>query len=491
MTNMEGLNKQHKETKKPEYETINDSSDATSTHIGQTEITEASYFDLVADDPLMYDYKVADKSVLSEPATGSLETNVISVDEKKEVDETDTEHIAESEMIEGLAETLESEIVNIEKEFHLPPGEVDKVREELGVSKIVSSMLEKWKNLLHYSGLQTKKYPKTKISERYHSVRESLKNREREIRPEVIREAREAATRLFEGRGLFSLTKEEFNNYFISDEEFDAGPHLKQANVGDCYLVAAIHALSRSPNFETICRASMLRQSDGSWEIRIPLLGDQSDVIKITQEEINSQTNDRFFKKSTTGGSLDLRHKLYSLSGNEGFRALEAAYIKHKFGSVDRLAAEGGYGEEVLLRLGGDNFVHYSIHSATYDHNEKIIDSGLQSVTEENLAYLDHYLETFDSETHIATVNTNYGAGKLANVYRVEGTSTFLIPGHAYSLSAVDIQRKLVTVVNPWDTSKSIILSFDQFKENFSSLSAVRINNAKLLARMTKEGDML
>ena len=36
-------------------------------------------------------------------------------------------------------------------------------------------------------------------------------------------------------------------------------------------------------------------------------------------------------------------------------RVLEAAYIKAKFGSVDRLAAEGGYGNEALTRLLGKN----------------------------------------------------------------------------------------------------------------------------------------
>ncbi len=531
---MEDFKIQQKVIKEPEYEAV-DGDYLDSIYIIKevpdtpprivTETADVSYVDLVADDPLMHEVRVTDEPVqagleaapndMSAPqgeseqafdfsaslqeSTNSEDTPAVMngsegefiVNEPLNTGEFSNQQVEERESTEGFPEIIDAEMSTIESEFHLPPEMIQEVRTELGVTRVIATLKEKWENLLNYTGLQTRKYSKTEISEKYQTTIEDIKNREGEIRPEVIKEAREEATRVFEGRGLFTLTKEEFNTYFISAEDFDAGPELKQSNIGDCYLVAAIHALSRSPNFETICRASMLRQSDGSWEIKIPLLGEQSDVVKITQEEIGAQNNNRFFKKVPGKISLDLRRQLRSLSGNEGFQALEAAYMKHKFGSVDRLASEGGHGDEALTRLGGDNFVRYSIDSATYAQNEKIIYPGLQSIDEENLAYLDHYLENFDPETHIATVSTKHDAGGLSNKYRVEGTSTYLVPGHAYSISAVDSQNKLVTVINPWDTTKLIVLTLDQFKENFSRLSAVRINNAKLLGRMTNKSNMV
>lgn len=39
----------------------------------------------------------------------------------------------------------------------------------------------------------------------------------------------------------------------------------------------------------------------------------------------------------------------------------------------------------------------------------------------------------------------------------------------------------MITLANPWDTSKPIELTFDQFKQTFSSFEAIRINSAKLL----------
>ena len=173
------------------------------------------------------------------------------------------------------------------------------------------------------------------------------------------------------------------------------------------------------------------------------------------------------------------------VKGKEGLQVLEAAFIKQKFGSVDRLAAEGGLGDEVLLSLGGDNFKQYRLNSAVWNKGENKWEyPGLSSLDEKKQAYLDHYLENFDPEVHMATVSTKHGVGKATGFYRAKGTAKFLVPGHAYSISGVDAEKKMVSLANPWDTSKPVELTFDQFKENFSAFNAIRIDSAKLLRSM-------
>lgn len=177
----------------------------------------------------------------------------------------------------------------------------------------------------------------------------------------------------------------------------------------------------------------------------------------------------------------DLRPRLKPVKGKEGLQVLEATFIKAKFGTVDRLAAEGGWGDEVLLLLGGDNFKKYRIDSITWNpEKERWEYPGLGSLGDKSMAYLDYYLENFDPEVHMATVSTKHGAG----FYRAKGTAKFLVSGHAYSVSSVDTEKKMVSLANPWNTSKPIELTFDQFKENFSTLNAIRIDSAKLLKSM-------
>lgn len=325
----------------------------------------------------------------------------------------------------------------------------------------------------------------TSDSERwgYWYLREHLKREQREIGDPVIKEAVKKRDQLLEARGLLQMPKADFDAYFASNE-FGILADLKQQNIGDCYAVAAIHAMSRSPHFEMICRSSMKRLPDGSWEVKIPLLSENGQVITIAPDELLPQKNRRFLKWSKEDW-IDLRRKLMLVEGKEGMQVLEAAFIKQKFGSVDRLAAEGGFGDEVLLSLGGDNFIQYSLSSARKNpRNNKWKYSGLSSLSKEDMAYLDHYLENFDPEIHIATVSTKRGVGRILGTYRARGTKKFFVPGHAYSVSRVDPENKIITLANPWDTSKPIELTFDQFKDTFSALFAIRIDSAKLLKNM-------
>lgn len=310
--------------------------------------------------------------------------------------------------------------------------------------------------------------------------------REREINEPLIQEARERRNQLLEKRGLFQLSRNDFKRYFAS-EEFEVHADLKQQNVGDCYAVAAIHAMSCSPHFEMIVRSSMKRLPDGSWEVKMPLLSENSQVITIAPEDILPQENRQFLERKKEGGK-DRRERLLPVEGKEGLQILEAAFIKHKFKDVDRLAAEGGCGTDFLLRLGGDNFLGYKINSSRFNHKKgKWEYPGLGSLSQENMSYLDNYLENFDPEVYIAIAATKPPDGIVSTsfgFYKGKKTMKFFVPGHGYSISKVDPKEKKVTLANPWDTSRPIDLTFEQFKGTFSGLHAIRVNSANLLKNM-------
>ena len=97
----------------------------------------------------------------------------------------------------------------------------------------------------------------------------------------------------------------------------------------------------------------MKKLLDGSWEIRVPLMSEDVEVVTISPDEILPQENPFFMRRNVNNSViLDMRWKLLPVKGKEGLQVLEAAYIKQKFGLVDRLSAEGGQGDEVLMSLG-------------------------------------------------------------------------------------------------------------------------------------------
>ena len=331
--------------------------------------------------------------------------------------------------------------------------------------------------------METSEYKElsSRYKERIARVEQDFFKYERELSEPLHEEAREERVRLLESRGNLPMSKEDFDLYF-SPKDFEVSADLKQQNVGDCYLIAAIHAMSLSPNFELFCRSSMERLSDGSWRVKIPLLSEDGEWITITKEEILPQKNEKFL--SLSAGKLDTRRELQPVQGKEGLQVLEAAHIKKRFSAVDRLAAEGGWGDEALMLFGGDNFVRFEFLSGFWN-SEDWESRPLKTLDSEQANSLDSFLENFDPEMHMATTVSDTG---VIDDPRVPETGETLESDHVYSIAGVNAEEGTITLANPWDTSHPIEMSFDQFKEIFSHIGVVRIDNANLLLNM-READ--
>ncbi|MBI3632071.1 MAG: hypothetical protein HY225_01325 [Candidatus Vogelbacteria bacterium] len=320
------------------------------------------------------------------------------------------------------------------------------------------------------------------------------RRREKELSELTIREARDKRNELLEDRGLFHLSKEDFQKYFASTE-FDVRAKMNQQNVGDCYLIAAIHALSCSPHYEMIVRSSVKRLQDGSWGVRIPLLSQRGKFIRITPNEIEPQKNPRFLEPGFLNKSSDKREVLYPVKGREGLQVLESAFMKSKFGVVDRLTVERGSASDALKVFGGDNFHWLDIVSTKIDTKIGTVEElTLASLDNDKAKVLDSVLENFDPEVLIATAATMNGPkpslwGRVFGYpksFQISAFNRRFFYGHAYSVSRVDSVSRMVTVMDPGDTSKPIELTFSQFKDVFSQVQAVRIDSARLLGNMEK-----
>jgi hypothetical protein len=226
-------------------------------------------------------------------------------------------------------------------------------------------------------------------------------------------------------------------------------------------------------------RSSFKRSSDGTWEVRIPFLAEDAEVVLVTQEELGFQWNKKLLSWQKGEFLPDIRPTLYAMQGKEGLRVLEAAFVKYKFGNVDRLAAEGGYSHLTLEDLGGDLFTSFEYSSFT--------DSGdsqtLEHLKGEELLALDYFLtKRFDPEVYLVTAYTLPKWKKLG-FYLSKGSLDMFASNHAYSVSAINPESKTITLVNPWNTTKPFTISFRDFKENFAGINGVRINNKNLLDR--------
>jgi hypothetical protein len=330
-------------------------------------------------------------------------------------------------------------------------------------------------------------------NEKYNKAREELRL-EQEKESAILKEAEEIRDRLLE-KGDLSITKEQFNTYFIPEGQ--TGIHFKQQNVGDCGGLAALHALSCCDWFEFFVRYSSCRKSEKSWKFEMPLMNKNGRTVEISKRDISSQWNASFLNRGPLSG-IDMRPRIGPIRALEGVQALEAAFIisnnkeytkiiKGPISDTERRMVEGIAGDDVLMLFGGELFEKCGVEAnfkTTSEAAKNITrNNRLSLLDEENMAHLNHYLENWDFGMYIATATPYVWADKKI---MIKGTNKFFWPKHHYSISSVDAKKKTVTLGNPHDTSKPIEITFDQFKQCFTGLRAVKINSTKLLEKMKR-----
>ena len=160
-----------------------------------------------------------------------------------------------------------------------------------------------------------------KKSPKYYKIKKNLQLVEKSM-TRTLEEVKSRRDQILKSEKSLLLSKNDFDKYFLSKES-ETGIQMEQQNVGDCYLLAAIYALACSPYFEIMCRSSMKRNPDGSWQVKIPLLNENGRIININQAELLSSWNKNFLKKDSENSILpDLRIKLLPVKAKEGIRVL-------------------------------------------------------------------------------------------------------------------------------------------------------------------------
>ena len=98
------------------------------------------------------------------------------------------------------------------------------------------------------------------------------------------------------------------------------------------------------------------------------------------------------------------------------------------------------------------------------------------------------FLKQFDNNPNVifttATDANNLKITSYAEQFAVffglgEKGGHTLIGQHAYRIHSYDLENKTISVVNPWDTTKIVTLTFDQFKKYFPEISATDISKVQ------------
>lgn len=210
---------------------------------------------------------------------------------------------------------------------------------------------------------------------------------------------------------------------------------LGQENVGDCYLLSSIRAISQSDWGANLIKEMVKIDKDGNYVVTFK---DQK-PITVGINELNGE-----------GDKL-------SVSSELGIKAIERAYAK--------LAKSNQQMRNMnFLDMGGDP------RTAV-----KLI-TGLDSkryTTKEDIEELFSDICSNGAGNYIITcgTTTENGYGEFLNKDKK------YYAGHAYTINKIDAENKTVEIINPHNTKVSQVISWAEFKDNFESLFVAKIPN--------------
>lgn len=219
---------------------------------------------------------------------------------------------------------------------------------------------------------------------------------------------------------------------------------LNQGNIGDCYLLSSIYALSRNPRGQNILRNMVKVADDGSYVVTFF----NKEPICVKPDELDGQIR--------KNGELKR-----SVSGDLGIKAIERAYAKmlkeeaerkklikfHDEATMFFKIDEGGYVIDAIKRLSG-------LKANVYAANKSSIYNVLDNIA------------ATGANNHIIACST---PDKPINGDFVDPQYRF-IAKHAYAIKDINPVNRTLGIVNPHNTKNTYYISWNEFSQYFDYL---------------------
>lgn len=236
--------------------------------------------------------------------------------------------------------------------------------------------------------------------------------------------------------------------YIIYDENFETiaangkiDGNFSQGNTGDCWLLASIKAISKSPKGIKLLNDSLKLDNEGNVFVTLKGVGK---TYKITPQELKN--------------NIDLS------TGDADIRAIEIAMEKYFYeqrGVNNYLSIDSGnrmyIAFDILTGKGG--FDHFFSENS---YGDRIFNKDYY----EN-PITDEVIDSFNNPNHIACVAA--GGNKKDLVLDPDTNGAILTTDHAYAVIKAD--EKFVYLVNPHDSANEFKVPRDIFKNFFNDLN--------------------
>ncbi len=266
--------------------------------------------------------------------------------------------------------------------------------------------------------------------------------------------------------------------------------HMRQGNIGDCYFVSRWHAYKRSP-FAPYLVAKMVEEKKDHWEVTF--LGGKETII-VTKKEIfrggriYRKKQDFFpsFKKFVSGSLLDQilekafgrhlkRHerKDKQKAAEQKVMRTENVMVGGWASTVDDLFLPAPYASQIKISSMGNRTFRQSLLT------REVTDLLIKIARDPGKHVIFASTPAGETPWYAWARDDDEDEEKMEKVYYMDAERRF-VTRHAYSVLQVNPDEKTVVVVNPHQTEKEHVLSFERFFELFGTVEVAELNFPKL-----------
>jgi hypothetical protein len=247
------------------------------------------------------------------------------------------------------------------------------------------------------------------------------------------------------------------------------GIKIKQQSVGNCYFLSALDSLAHHPAYPKSKILNMIEAlPDGYFRVRFP--GHPNHPILVHSPEMNAQwvsTSVLHEGKAYMAGTL-----LEQAKADMGVNILERAYgrlrkeVQHDVNSLSSsdtlVLVAAGWGENVLKELTGERakFVGDGVRALYNQYQEVALKNQLNQFAQHQNEY-------------VLAAGTLPGNGDDRSFLDPEKK---INARHAYSIRSIDPDHETITLANPHDNSKLLVLGYEAFSKYFTRIGFVRLS---------------
>ena len=233
------------------------------------------------------------------------------------------------------------------------------------------------------------------------------------------------ATDLGSNKGTEVIPKDKIKAFQIGTKDIK----LAQGEIGDCFILATLYSLSRTPKGQKILEKMVEVDDNGNHIVTFK----NKEPITITLEELDSERASK--DKDWACGEM-------------GTKAIERAYAK-------TIKTNNDMCNSIQIDKGGRIFDALKLMTGKECTMKKIEEQNIDSFLED--------ISTKGLETQFLTCSTPH-IGKYGKF--MDSESKF-VTGHAYSIKNINAKDKTIEIVNPHNTKKSEVISWEDFKTLF------------------------